>query len=111
MKRLIAMTLVLSACVAQEPEMGVIMPGPSATSWGMPDAAILASDTVLHGADSSTVTIQFFGAQVSDDEMGAAPALICSDLQPNILSSTVRSPTADEALGDGTLMMIVTCGA
>jgi hypothetical protein len=43
--------------------------------------------------------------------MADAPSLICDDTGTRVQSSTVRSPTAMEALADGTLMMIVTCGA
>ena len=102
----------LSACVQPDyPEDGVIMPGPDAQSWGMLDSAIVSAGSTLNDNETTTHVIQFLSAAVSDDEMAAAPGLICEGLRPTILSSDVRSPTADEALADGTLMMIVTCGA
>lgn len=107
-----ALLLALSACVQPEyPEDGVILPSPDAQSWGMLDSAILSADAVLNDNGTTTHVIQILSSAVSDDEMAAAPALICEDLLPTVLSTEVRSPTAQEALADGTLMMIVTCGA
>lgn len=103
----------LAGCLPPQDEFtdGVIMPGPEAQSWGMLDSAILSSDSILNENETTTVVLQFLSAAVSDDEMAAAPALICESGRPTVLNSEVRSPTAAEALADGTLMMIVTCGA
>jgi hypothetical protein len=107
---LVVASLLLSACQQDEQATGVIMPGPNAESWGMLDSAILAVDREPNDNGTSTVILQFDSAAVSDDEIDAAPGLICERANPTVLSSEVRSPTAEEALADGTLMLIVTCG-
>jgi hypothetical protein len=105
-----ALASLLSACVQEQPETGVVLPGPDAESWGMADSAILFSDSILNDNGTTTVVLQIDSAAVSDDELAAAPALICEDGRPNILSSDVRSPTAAGGLGDNVLIMTVTCG-
>ena len=101
--------LLLAACSATPAPP--LSDSPDPQMFGIAESAIVQRFIVPNGDGTTTTTLQFFGAPVSDDEMADAPSLICDDTGTRVKSSTVRSPTAMEALADGTLMMIVTCGA
>jgi hypothetical protein len=107
---ILALASLVSACVGDEYETGVVLPAADTQSWGMLDSAILSVDSVVNANGTTTSVLQIDSAAVSDDELAAAPGLICEDGTPNVLSSDVRSPTAAEALGDNVLIMTVTCG-
>jgi hypothetical protein len=114
MNRLILTCAALATLTACSPAPTVaedVALAPVAEIWGIAETAVISSETVPNGDGTTTTTLQFFGAPVSDDEMADAPSLICEETGTRVKSSTVRSPTAMEALADGTLMMIVTCGA
>lgn len=106
--------LALAACTPQteqyELETGIVMPGPDVESWGLSDSAVMMVDGTLNQDGTRTTFVQYLSAAVSDDEIAAAPQLICESPLPTVLASDIRSTTAAEAIREGTLILTVTCG-
>ncbi|MDB6178483.1 hypothetical protein PAF17_13350 [Paracoccus sp. Z330] len=98
----------LAACAPTEPAVEV-----SVTDWsaedlnaatGMPGEAIIAASKA-----ENRVIVFYRDDAVTEEQVAAAPAQICSNLESDVFSTDGVDPTTPE-FADGVKKLTVTCG-